>query len=97
MKDDGCGGCTTPLNDIGHMQAGIDASGRKIFYSTEASPPLDIISKRPDLYGNTHRVGHDIMADWHSVLSMVDIASNLHEWAHNDTGDGRGGFFNDLE
>jgi hypothetical protein len=35
------------------------------------------------------------MADWHSILSMVDIASNLHQWAHNDS-DGRGGFFNDL-
>ena len=94
-KDDGCGGCTTPLNDIHNMQKGIDATGRKIFFSTESSPPLDVISKRPDLYGNTHRVGHDIMADWHSILSMVDIASNLHQWAHNDTG--HGGFFNDCE
>ena len=46
LKDDGCGGCTTPLEDIGHMQAGLDATGRKIFYSTEASPPLDVISRR---------------------------------------------------
>ena len=63
--------------------------------STEASPPLDVISRRPDLYGNTHRVGHDIMADWHSILSMVDIASNLWQWAHNDTG--LGGFYNDMD
>ena len=77
------------------MQAGLDATGRKIFYSTEASPPLDVISRRPDLYGNTHRVGHDIMADWHSILSMVDIASNLWQWAHNDTG--LGGFYNDMD
>lgn len=77
------------------MQAGIAATGRAIFFSTESNPPVDVVSKRPDLYGNTHRVGHDIMADWHSILSMVDIASNLHAFAHNDTG--LGGFFFDLD
>ena len=49
VKDDGCGGCTTPLDDIHHMQEGIDATGRQIFYSTEANPPIDVISRRPDM------------------------------------------------
>jgi hypothetical protein len=77
------------------MQAGITATGRQIFFSTESNPPIDVVSERPDLYGNTHRVGHDIMADWHSILSMVDIAANLHQFAHNDSG--LGGFFNDMD
>ena len=64
VKDDGCGGChgTAPdpaLASYAAMQAGITESHRQIFLSTEASPNLTAHSARPDLYGNTHRTGHD--------------------------------------
>ena len=53
------------------------------------------MSARPDLYGNTHRSGHDAEPDWHSVTSQYDIAAELWRFAHNDTG--HGGFFNDMD
>ena len=64
VKDDGCGGChgTAPdpaLASYAAMQAGITESHRHIFLSTEASPNLTAHAARPDLYGNTHRTGHD--------------------------------------
>ena len=64
VKDDGCGGChgTAPdpaLASYAAMQAGLTESHRHIFLSTEASPNLTAHSERPDLYGNTHRTGHD--------------------------------------
>lgn len=64
VKDDGCGGChgTAPdpaLASYAAMQAGLTESHRHIFLSTEASPNLTAHSARPDLYGNTHRTGHD--------------------------------------
>ena len=77
------------------MQAALTATGRAIYLSTESNPDISAVSARPDLYGNTHRVGHDIMATWHSMLSEVDAAAGLWPFAHNDSG--HGGFFNDLD
>ena len=64
VKDDGCGGChggcpDPALASYAAMQAGLTESHRHIFLSTEASPNLTAHSARPDLYGNTHRTGHD--------------------------------------
>jgi hypothetical protein len=36
-----------------------------------------------------------MMPQWFSMLSLVDAAFRLHQFAHNDTG--RGGFYNDLD
>ena len=44
---------------------------------------------------NTKRVGHDNIPTWGSMLTEIDLASGLHIYAHNDTGNGS--FFNDLD
>ena len=49
----------------------------------------------PDLHANTKRVGHDNIPTWGSMLTEIDLASGLHIYAHNDTGNGS--FFNDLD
>jgi len=102
LKDDGCGGCyesTAPgdpaLMAYAVMQAGINEAGRPMYFSTEASPNLTKNSERPDLYGNTHRSGHDSVPNWQSVISQIDIASGLSHLVHNDTG--HGGFFTDMD
>lgn len=48
-------------------------------------------------YGNMRRVGHDITSNWKSMVSLVDIASNLWPYARNDTNSTYGGWFNDLD
>lgn len=80
------------------MQAGLNSATSHttpVFFSTEAGPNLTAMSERPDLYGNTHRSGHDSEPEWHSILSQYDIASGLFQHAHNDSGNG--GFFNDMD
>ena len=88
VKDDGCGGChgdapDPALASYAAMQAGITASGRDIYLTTEASPNLTRHSERPDLYGNSHRTGHDSQPAWGSVMTQMDIASNLWGLVHN--------------
>ena len=75
--------------------AGITESGRDIYLTTEASPNLTRHSERPDLYGNSHRTGHDSQPAWGSVMTQMDIASNLWDLVHNDTGHGE--YYNDLD
>ena len=91
LKDDGCGGCHGNASDpalasYAAMQTGITESGRHIYLTTEASPNLTRHAERPDLYGNSHRTGHDSQPAWGSVMTQMDIASNLWGMAHNDTG-----------
>ena len=68
LKDDGCGGCHSfsggdwALESYRLIRAGLDNATRTIggpavFLSTEAAPSVEAMSARPDLYGNTHRVG----------------------------------------
>ena len=38
---------------------------------SQASPNLTAHSERPDLYGNTHRTGHDSIPMYASVMSQV--------------------------
>eukprot|EP00756_Hemistasia_phaeocysticola_P066549 Hpha_TRINITY_DN9306_c0_g1::TRINITY_DN9306_c0_g1_i1::g.25915::m.25915/K07407/E3.2.1.22B, galA, rafA; alpha-galactosidase len=95
VKDDRCGGCSEVLKDIEHMQDALDSTGRTIFLSVEGNPDVAAVSANPSKYGNTRRVGHDIMATWYSMLSLVDTGSGLWPFAHNDTG--LGGYFNDLD
>ena len=101
MKEDGCGGCSSGadgsgvLKDIAKMQRALTATGRSIYLSEEGNANITASSSDPSTYGNVRRVGHDIMGTWHSMLSEVDVASNLWPFAHNDSG--KGGFFNDLD
>ena len=109
LKDDGCGSCN-PLflgGDWGLKAYENMATGRReaassidaapVFLSTEGpNMDFDKMSARPDLYGNTHRVGHDSVPTFGSVFSQLDLASKVNHLAHNDT-NGFGGFFHDLD
>jgi alpha-galactosidase len=101
VKDDGCGGChgnesDPSLASYAAIQKGITESGRQIYLTTESSPNLTRHAEAPDVYGNSHRTGHDSQPAWGSVVTQMDIASNLWSLVHNDT-DGHGGYYNDLD
>eukprot|EP00048_Salpingoeca_helianthica_P017050 m.235436 g.235436 ORF g.235436 m.235436 type:complete len:700 (-) comp20068_c0_seq1:45-2144(-) len=93
LKDDSCGDCRNPLSDYAAMQQAIDSAGRPIVLSIEGMPDITVVSKGG--HGNARRVGHDIGASYLSMISLVDVGSGLHVYAHNDTG--FGGFWNDLD
>lgn len=108
VKDDGCGGPginkTTgkEITDLmsqdklrAGMTAGTPAGADAMFFSVEGDPDLITLSENPDLHANTKRVGHDNIPTWGSMLTEIDLASGLHIYAHNDTGNGS--FFNDLD
>jgi hypothetical protein len=64
------------------MQSGITRSGRHIYLTTEASPNLTRHAERPDLFGNSHRTGHDSQPAWGSVIvSVVTAHSQRSRWA----------------
>lgn len=52
---------------------GWSESGRPIYLTTEASPNLTRHAERPDLYGNSHRTGHDSQPSYASVMSQVRV------------------------
>lgn len=87
IKDDGCGGCHGNSSDpalasYAAMQSGITRSGRHIYLTTEASPNLTRHAERPDLFGNSHRTGHDSQPAWGSVIvSVVTAHSQRSRWA----------------
>eukprot|EP00928_Gymnodinium_smaydae_P042121 TRINITY_DN28410_c0_g1_i1.p1 TRINITY_DN28410_c0_g1~~TRINITY_DN28410_c0_g1_i1.p1 ORF type:complete len:720 (+),score=80.71 TRINITY_DN28410_c0_g1_i1:42-2162(+) len=96
LKEDWCGGCTgDDTSDYGKMQEALVATGRDIYHTLEGSPNISLVSAHPNRYGGSHRVAHDIMATWFSVLSEVDAASGLHHFVHADNG--YGSFYNDLD
>ena len=57
------------------MWAAIEASGRPMILTVEGDPEDGIITRGG--YGNAKRVGHDISPVWMSMVSLVDIGSNL--------------------
>jgi len=59
----------------GRMWAAIEASGRPMILTVEGDPEDGIITRGG--YGNAKRVGHDISPVWMSMVSLVDIGSNL--------------------
>lgn len=87
------GECRDPLSDYGTMWRALSGSGRAIVLSVEGMPDVSVVSKGG--YGNARRVGHDISANYLSMISLVDIGSGLHVYAHNDSG--TGGYWNDLD
>ncbi len=73
------------------MQEAIWATGRTMVLSIEGEPPIQNCSQGG--FGNMRRVGHDITAEWKSAVSLVDIASGLWPYAHNETNAQYGGFW----
>ena len=97
MKDDSCSTCPdrTDNDDYHMMWAAIQASGRPMVLTVEGDPTDSLITKGG--YGNAKRVGHDINANWMSMVSLVDIGSGLWPFAHNSSNSTVGGWWNDLD
>lgn len=100
LKDDSCSPCTSAAGneadvetDYERMQMALDAVGGNISLFVEGQP--DITKVYTGAFGNGRRVGHDISANWQSMISLVDIAAGLWPYAHTDTG--TGSFFNWLD
>eukprot|EP01052_Picozoa_sp_SAG31_P009895 SAG31_NODE_530_length_14420_cov_4.259968_11_plen_381_part_00 len=88
MKQDACGGCRAQgkIADYAAMQSAIENTSRPFLLTVEGQPPFPAVADGK--HGNARRVGHDITSQWLSMISLVDIGSNLHHFAHNDTGAG---------
>ena len=98
VKDDACSTCRDPTKkgaaaDYTAMMGGLKRAAEK----AQVEAPLLMVEGQPPFpeaadgrYGDVRRVGHDINANWLSMLSLVDIGSGLWPYA-------RPGFFNDLE
>lgn len=97
VKDDSCSACGSKTDNqlYGTMWQAIQASGRPMVLTVEGDPDDALITKGG--YGNAKRVGHDISARWLSMVSLVDIASNLWPYAHNSSNATFGGWWNDLD
>ena len=103
VKDDACSTCRDPTRkgspaDYAAMAMGLRRAAEKeglatpVVLMVEGQPPFpDAADGR---YGDVRRVGHDINANWLSVLSLVDIGSGLWTYQRNASSPG---FFNDLE
>ncbi len=93
VKDDSCSECPNRSdNDDYHvMWQAIQASGRPMVLTVEGNPDDDLITKGG--YGNAKRVGHDINANWLSMVSLVDIGSGLWPFAHNSSNTTVGGWW----
>ena len=98
IKDDACSVC----RDLDKKGAALDyaamMTGLKRAAAARGVPtPLLMVEGQPPFpeaadgrFGDVRRVGHDINANWSSMLSLVDIGSGLWPYA-------RPGYFNDLE
>lgn len=97
VKDDSCSTCPNRTDDqeYGIMWQAIQASGRPMVLTVEGDPDDSLITRGG--YGNAKRVGHDINANWMSMVSLVDIGSGLWMYAHNSTNSTVGGWWNDLD
>jgi len=93
VKDDACSSCGDLSDDALYhtMWQAIQASGRPMVLTVEANPTDAIITLGG--YGNAKRVGHDISPNWFSMVSLVDIGSNLWPYAHNSTNATFGGWW----
>jgi alpha-galactosidase len=98
MKDDSCGSCNRPVEqDYRTMQDAIRKVGKPMILTIEGGPNISEVST--GCCGQARRVGHDISADWVSMISLVDQASGLWVYAHNgsrSTVQPAQGFWNDL-
>jgi alpha-galactosidase len=112
VKDDACSTCRDAAKkgapaDYAAMAAALKAAAA----AAGVVPPLLMVEGTPPFplaadgrHGDVRRVGHDINADWLSILSLVDLGSGLWKWARPGTAGssdgsspGMAGFFNDLE
>jgi len=97
VKDDSCSTCGSRTDDQDYsiMWSALQAAGRPMVLTVEGDPDDYLLTKGG--YGNAKRVGHDIRANWLSMVSLVDIGSGLWLYAHNATNATVGGFWNDLD
>ena len=99
VKDDSCGSCNRPVEqDYTIMQAAINQSGRHMCLTIEGG--ANITQASQGTMGQARRVGHDISANWISMISLVDQAANLWPYVHNGSlsvADPAQGFWNDLD
>lgn len=93
LKDDSCGSCAVHAADEGdvqtdyeRMQLSIDAVGGNMSLFFEGLPDITVVYTGD--FGNGRRVGHDIEANWPSMISLVDTGAGLWPYAHTDTGSG---------
>lgn len=100
VKDDSCSGCISAVsaeddieNDYARMQQSIDDVGGGMSLFFEGQPNISVVYT--GAFGNGRRVGHDINANWPSMITLVDIGSGLWPYAHTDQGSGS--FFNWLD
>jgi alpha-galactosidase len=95
VKEDSCGGCRdNDTLDYVVMHDAIVATGRPMIQTDEGAPDNANCSATM-LCGNAKRVGHDLLAHWHLMVSLIDIGSGLWPFAHNSSG--KGGWWNDLD
>ena len=98
VKDDACSVCRVSGKKGAAADYAAMAGGLKRAAAARGVPaPLLMVEGQPPFpeaadgrFGDVRRVGHDINANWSSMLSLVDIGSGLWPYA-------RPGFFNDLE